>query len=274
MIHKIVTGFYFAIQCAQKMLFGRYIMIWGFFSIAHIISLLLGAVIIAVIYLILRGKSDRVKVWTLGILSFSGICAIVFNLVRWGSPLEYLPLHLCSLNAMVLPFAVFTRNKTLNNLLLLWSLGALLALVMNNCVAEAEIFSAVFNFYYFPHVLEFGIPILMFALKLVKKDVKCILSTVAITVCSYTAIHFINLGINSYTLKYNVLDWAGNVIKVNYMFSITPENPLLELFYGIIPHGYWYMYLAFIIVFVYLGAIYASDIVKIIRAKTAGNGER
>ena len=87
------------------MLFERYIMIWGFFSTAHIISLLLGAVIIAVIYLILRGKSDRVKVWTLGILSFSGICAIVFNLVRWGSPLEYLPLHLCSLNAMVLPFA-------------------------------------------------------------------------------------------------------------------------------------------------------------------------
>ena len=40
------------------------------------------------------------------------------------------------------------------------------------------------------HVLDFGIPVLMFLLKLVKKDVKCIATTLGITVTSYTAIHF------------------------------------------------------------------------------------
>ena len=40
------------------------------------------------------------------------------------------------------------------------------------------------------------------------------------------------------------------------MFSITPENPLLELFYKLIPHKYWYMLLSLIVVVIYLGIIY------------------
>ena len=168
---------------------------------------------------------------------------------------------------MVLPFAVFSRNKTLNNLLLLWSLGALVALVVNTSVAAAEICSWTFVFYYFPHVLEFGIPILMFLLKLVKKDVKCIATTLGITMVSYTVIHFINLWINSYAAANNVLDWAGNVIKVNYMYSIYPDNPLLALFYQIIPHAYWYMYLVVVVIAVYLVFVYLNDIIKLIKGK-------
>ena len=240
-------------------------MIWGFLSTAHIISLVFGVLIVVSLYFILKKRSDRTKTVVLAILSFSGIAAIIYNLLAWGSPLEYLPFHLCSLNAMILPFAVLTKNKILNNLLLLWSIGALFALVLNTSVSGAEIFSWVFVFYYFPHVLEFGIPILMFAFKLVKKDVKCIASTMVITAASYTVIHFINLLINNYTETHNILDYTSSVIKVNYMFSITPENPLLELFYSIIPHQYWYMYLSFAVIAVYLLLVYAGDIVRIIR---------
>ena len=242
-------------------------MTWGFFSIAHIVSLIFAIGIVVLLYFILRKANDTVKTIVLGILSFSGILAIIYNLVVWNSPLEYLPLHLCSLNAMVLPIAVFTRNKTLNNLLLLWSIGALFALIVNTSVAEVEIFSWTFVFYYFPHVLELGIPILMFLLKLVKKDIKCIASTVGITMASYTMIHFINLWINSYAIKHNILDWGGNVIKVNYMYSIYPENPLLDLFYKIIPLEYWYMYLTVVVIVIYLGLVYLNDIIKLIREK-------
>ena len=242
-------------------------MTWGFLSSAHIISLILAVGIITLLYFILKNKSDRVKTIVLGILSFSGIAAIIYNLVAWNSPLEYLPLHLCSLNAMVLPFAVFTRKKVLNNLLLLWSIGALFALIINVSVSEAEILSWTFVFYYFPHVFELGIPILMFLLKLDKKDVKCIISTVVITMTVYTLIHFVNLWINSYAIKNNIVDWAGNVIKVNYMFSIYPNNPLLNLFYSIIPYQYWYMYLTMVVIVIYLGIVYLKDILKLIKAK-------
>lgn len=242
-------------------------MTWGFLSSAHIISLILAVGIITLLYFILKNKSDRVKTIVLGILSFSGIAAIIYNLVAWNSPLEYLPLHLCSLNAMVLPFAVFTRKKVLNNLLLLWSIGALFALIINVSVSEAEILSWTFVFYYFPHVFELGIPILMFLLKLDKKDVKCIISTVVITMTVYTLIHFVNLWINSYAIKNNIVDLAGNVIKVNYMYSIYPDNPLLNLLYSIIPYQYWYMYLTMVVIVIYLGIVYLKDILKLIKAK-------
>lgn len=240
---------------------------WGFFSITHIVSLFVGAGIIVGLYFILRKRSDRTKQIVLGILSFSGILAVIYNLVTWNSPLEYLPLHLCSLNALVLPFAVFTRNKVLNNLLLLWSFGAWFALIINVAVAEASIFSWVFFFFYFPHVLELGIPILMFVFKLAKKDVKCIGSTLLITLSSYTVIHFINLWINDYAVRHNVLDSASNIVKVNYMYSINPDFPILTWFYSIIPYQYWYMYLAFVFIAVYLLVVYSLDIVKLIRAK-------
>jgi len=242
-------------------------MTWGFFSLAHVISLVIGIAAVVGLYFVLKKQSDTVKIIVLGILSFAGIAAIIFNLITWNSPLEYLPLHLCSLNALALPLAVFTRNKVINNLLLLWSFGALFALVLNNSVADVEIFSDVFVFYYFPHVLELGVPILMFALGLVKKDVRCIFSTVGITFAVYSVIHFINLWINDYAVKNNVVDWAGNVIKVNYMFSLNPENPLLALFYSIIPHSYWYMYLAIIPVVICLELVYLRDIVGLLRRR-------
>lgn len=240
---------------------------WGSFGIVHLSSLALGALLLVGLYFCLKKASRRVQTVVLGVLSFAGIAAIIFNLVRWGSPLEYLPLHLCSLNAMVLPFAVFTRNKTLNNLLLAWSLGALAAVVVNTAQADFELFSDVFCFYFFPHVLEFGIPILMFKLGLAKKDIRCIGSTLGITVVTYTVIHGINLLINSHCAANNILDYAGNVIQVNYMYSLVPENPVFQLFYGMIPHTYWYMFLVFPIVAVYLLAVYAPQIRENLRAR-------
>lgn len=244
-------------------------MLWGSFGLVHLISLALGAGMVVGLYFLLKGKSERVQLAVLGVLSFAGIGAIFFNLVTWGSPWEYLPLHLCSLSAMVLPFATLLRNKTLGNLLLLWSLGALMALVVNTAQAEFEIFSWTFVFYYFPHVLEFGIPILLFKLGLVKKDPRCIWSTVGITFGSYTIIHFINVALNNYFLANQILDSAGNVIQVNYMYSIVPENPVLVIFRNIVPYDYWYMLLVLPIVVVYLGAVYAKDLLALYKAKKA-----
>ena len=240
-------------------------MLWGFFGVVHIVSLLISAGMIVGLYFLLRNRADRTKVLVLGILSFSGIAAILFNLLTWDSPLEYLPFHLCSLAAMVLPFAVFTRSKVLNNLLLLWSLGAYLALVVNNAQADYEILSWTFAFYYFPHTLEAGIPILMFALKLAKKDVKCIFSTVGITFGAYTVIHFINLWINDYCIANQLTDWAGDVIQVNYMYSIYPENPVLQLFYNLLPVPFWYMLPALLVITVFLGFVYLGDIVRAVK---------
>ena len=242
-------------------------MTWGSFGLVHIASLVFGVLMIVALYFILKRFSQKVQTIVLGILSFAGISAIIFNLVTWGSPLEYLPFHLCSLNALVLPFAVWTRNKTLNNLLLFWGLGALLAVVVNTAQANFEIFSLTFAFYFFPHILEMGIPVLMFCLGLVKTDVKCIGSTISITLVVYTIVHFINVALNSYCLKNEILNPSGNIIQVNYMYSLKPENPLLDLFYSLVPHSYWYMLLCIPIIVIYLSAIYGKQIVSALKRK-------
>ena len=241
---------------------------WGSFGVVHIASLVLAAAIIAALYFALRKASRKTQTIVLGVLSFSGIAAIIFNLVTWGSPIEYLPLHLCSINAMLLPIVVFTRNKTLGNLLLVWCLGALAALVVNMAQAEYELMSWTFVFYYFPHVLEFGIPILLFSLGIIEKHPKYIISTIAITMVIYTGVHLCNLGINNWLEANNVLDYAGNLIQVNYMYSIVPENPLLALFKQVIPYDYWYMYMIVPILAVYLGIVYLPQILRR-KSKTA-----
>ena len=227
---------------------------WGFFTPTHILTLVLAAAMLVALYYGLRNKSQKIQTMVLFPLSLSGIAAIVFNLLRWGSPLEYLPLHLCSLNALVLPFAVLTRNKKLCNLLLVWCLGALVALIANFEVQDAELFGETFNFYFFPHVFEFGIPVLMFRLGLAKKDPDCIGSTISITMLLYTLVHLCNVLINRYCAM------VGNGIRVNYMFSMEPTNPLVALFHRLIPHDYWHMYLVIPIVLVYLLIVYAPEL--------------
>ena len=135
------------------------------------------------------------------------------------------------------------------------------ALVVNTAQAEFELFSSVFAFYFFPHVLEFGIPILMFKLGLAEKDAKCILPTIAITMGSYTLIHFINVLLNG------VCSNKGLEITVNYMYSLRPENPLLQLFYNWIPVPYWYMYCIVPIIAVYLAAVYAPQLVAAYKSR-------
>ena len=227
---------------------------WGTFTPAHILTLIAAAAILVGLYFVLKNRPRKVQTAVLFCLSCSGIAAIIFNLVRWDSPLEYLPLHLCSINALILPVAVLTRSKVWCNLLLVWCLGALAALILNYEMTETVIFGEAFNFYYFPHIFEFGIPLLLFKLGHVKKDVKCIGSTLLITMLIYTLVHLCNLSINHYCAA------IGSDIRVNYMFSINPTNPLVALFHNLVPFPYWYMYMVLPIVAGYLLIIYTPEL--------------
>lgn len=238
---------------------------WGSFGPVHMITFVVAIGMILGLYFLLRNRSARVQTLVLGVLSLSGVAAILFNLIAWDSPVEYLPLHLCSLTAIALPIAVFTHSQRLGNLLLLWSLGAIMAVVINTAQANYNLLSWTFAFYYFPHTLQFGIPILMIRLGLVRKDPRCIGSTLGITAIAYTLVHLCNVLINSH------MSLIGSSIRVNYMYSIQPANPVLQLFYSLIPHPYWYMFLILPIILVYLGLVYLPELR---RALVAGRGTR
>lgn len=246
-----------------------FFMEWGFMTPIHILTLAAAALMNVALYYALRNRSQKTQTLVLLVFSLSGITAIIYNLLRWGAPLQYLPLQLCSINALVLPFAVVTRNKRLGNLILLWSLGAFVALVLNFEVTTVRVFDEVFNFYYFPHVFEFGIPVLLFKLGLVEKDVKCIRSTLSITLAFYTLAHLCNRCINAWCIA------TGQSFRVNYMFSIQPNNPLTQLFYDLVPYEYWYMLLVLPIAAIYLAAVYAPELLHLYRnRRRASSGLR
>ena len=110
-------------------------MTWGSFGVIHITSLILGVGMIMGLYFLLKKFSAKAQTVVLGILSFAGVGAIVYNLLMWGSPLEYLPFHLCS---MMIYFTVFlhfiksetTRTKIKSFMVPAMLIGAAMALII------------------------------------------------------------------------------------------------------------------------------------------------
>ena len=232
--------------------------LWGpMLGLVHIATLVAAIIINLVLYAWLSRTSRKTQVIMLFFLSLSGIAAIVYNLVAFGSPWENLPLQLYSLNAILLPLAVLTRKKGICNLLFLWSAGSYVALIFHAAegMADVNLFSWSFVFYYFPHVLGAGIPMLLLSLKLVEKSYKAIKPSLIITLACYTIIHFINVAINSGIIG------PGN-IDVNYMSSMAPSNSVLQLFWMIIPSEYWYMILIVPFILLYVGWWFLPEILE------------
>ena len=240
---------------------------WGSFGIVHISTLVIAAALIVGVYFLLKILPERVRYFSILALSFSGIVAILYNLIAWGSPLEYLPFHMCSILAIMLPITVLTRSRYMGNLLLVWCLGSLLSLIINHASGHFIIPSAAFFIYYFPHVFEFAVTIYLFAFGYIKKDYKCIPVTVGLTMVIYTVVHLINLALNHYCAVNNIVDWAGEVLTFNYMFSMEPTTSIFFLFWNIIPHPYWYMYCTVVVLVVYLVVLYLPQIIRAIKDK-------
>lgn len=244
---------------------------WGSFTPTHVISLVIAVLIPVGIHYALRKRKEKTQRTVLFILSMIGPVALAYDIIVWGiptTPLQYLPLHICSYNALLTPILVATKNKLLGNLLPLFSVGAAIALLVNSIQAEYSIFSFVFLLYYLSHTFGACIPFLMFSLGHIKPETKYILPCVGATLGIYTVSHFANLAINKYLLEANVLDSLGEVIQVNYMFSVHPQgNPLLLLFWEIIPHSYFYMFMVLPIAAAYFTLMNIGNITRYVKSR-------
>ena len=246
-------------------------MVWGTFTVQHIISLAAIIFFAASLYLILKRIPDRAKTAVLFAVSLFGVAAVVYDLVRWGQPLLYLPLHLCSLNALLIPIAVLTKNKVLSHLTLVWSLGAALVLVVNTGQAHYEMFSEAFWVFYLCHTADVTVPALLFLSGLVKFDIKKTPAVIGTTMAAYTGVHFANLAINKHLLESASMvasySRARKIPQVNYMYSLGDEgNAVFALFRKIIPFDYWHMYLIAPIIAVFLFTVHF--IIKLKNKKT------
>ena len=226
---------------------------WGFFTIQHIITIILTFAFTIAMYFILRRLKDNTADKILFILSFFGYAGIIGNLIIGAtetSVLYKLPLHLCSWNAILLPFAVKTKDSKLCTTLSVWSIGALIAIVLNDEAVGYTIMGPKFLIYYVPHVIEFAIPLLLVALNKFNIRIRDILYAILITMIVYTVAYGFSELICSYGYP------------VNYLFTMGPTNFITEYFYNILPYKYFYMFTTFpIIILLYLAIFLANKII-------------
>lgn len=207
---------------------------WGFFTTQHIITIIFAIVFTIAMYFILRKiepeKSDKI----LFILSFLGYVGIIGNLfigIRENILLNKLPLHLCSWNAILLPFAIKTRDSRLCTTLSVWSIGALIAILINDEGIAYQFMGLKFAIYYFPHVVEFAVPILFLLLKRFKTKKSDISFAMVLTLLVYSIAYIAS----------EIITACG--VPVNYLFTMGSTNFITDFFYNIIPYKYFYMFL-------------------------------
>ena len=243
---------------------------WGTFTPQHFISLLASALIAFGLHFLLRGQSEKTKTSVLFCLSLIGPLALLHDLY-WGlqtTVLVYLPLHMCSYNALLTPVLIKTKNQFLGNLIPLFGVGAALSLIFNSVQAEYTVMSFTFVFHFLSHTLGWCLPILMFSLKLVRPNPKYILPCVGATFGLYTLSHIANLIINPILQASGIVDYLGNPYFANYMFSLSHEgNPALAFFWSLIPHPYFYMFAALPIIALAFSAMNVPHLVRYLRAK-------
>jgi hypothetical protein len=85
----------------------------------------------------------------------------------------------------------------------------------------------------------------------------------------YTLVHFINLAINNYCTANALTNPSGEIIQVNYMYSLFAPVPLMQAMHNLIPHSYWYMYVVVPFVVIYLGVVYLPEIIAAIKSRKA-----
>lgn len=244
---------------------------WGTFTPFHIFTILVTLSAPFILYFALRKKSAMTQKITLFILSLSGTGAIIYNLLMWGSPLEYLPFHLCSINALLLPISIITSSRLLANTLPLFSIGAFAAIAFNYAQGNYVILSWVFVAYFFPHMFEFAIPFVQLKLGLVKSGAKYILPSVGMTFSFYTVAHVVNRAVNKILDVQEKVDSLGKPVDVNYMYSLDPEGlPILSQLWDIFPCEYFYMLLLLPVVLLIYTMLNCRELFQLIAARRSG----
>lgn len=165
--------------------------------------------------------------------------------------LTLLPLQLCNLAVFLIPAALLTKKAVLMDFVFyICGLGALVAILIPGSDYEDTYSMMTFSFYVF-HFSIFLIPLLnsMWGFHSLKPSMKSAFNLTGLVLIISGTLHLLNLFLNT------VLS-----VPANYFFTMkdlaAPINPAFALFATWIPFDYFYLIVAFPILYLYMGLIY------------------
>ena len=235
---------------------------WIFGPFNTLYLLVFGAFILLLILLslLLRGKSEKAKSAVLLVLCFLTLVGFVLYKVFMSRDGSYailtaemggfnwwgeLPLQLCNINMLLIPFAVLKKNRTVMSFAFFVApLGALMALIMpaNGFDGYSLLLPRMLGYYgtHFMILLE-GLALAAFGLYRPRfRDFPGALLTILLVAL---LAFLINL----------LLRWTGLHPKANYFYSVETEgNFLLEIFHRWIPVPFLYLIPSYVILLPYM----------------------
>ena len=192
---------------------------WGFFTPAHLLTLVLAAAMLTALYYGLRNKSQKIQTMVLLPLSLSGVAAIVFNLLHWGSPLEYLPLHLCSINIILIAIHAWKPNKTLDNFLYGVCIPGALAAMLFSTWTPLPTLNFMHLHSFTIHILLIAYPVMLTVGGDIRPDWRVLPKCLLLTLCMAVPIYCVNLALDTNFMFLMYADEGNPLLLFEQMFG-------------------------------------------------------
>jgi uncharacterized membrane protein YwaF len=222
------------------------------FNLIHILSFtVLPAGLFCLLFLLLRNKTqDKQRRVLFIICCFNAALYAVYKFYQaffydgYDFIFAYnLPLHFCNLNLILLPLAIWLRNKVLMAYQIYF--GTLLAFFALFTIDPAFRGEPFFEFtclvYFYYHGMLAVMPLTLLAFKQCTPAFKTAWKPVALMVAVTFVMHIVNV-----TLRV-----TGLAEEANYFFTFGLRgDPFTEIFWRIVPFNFFFLIPALLVVFV------------------------
>lgn len=212
-------------------------------------------IIVSFILFFFKRKPQSSRFRFLLFLSIINALAYVINwwffYIRGDNILTLLPLQLCNIAVFLIPTALITKKAVLMDFIFyICGLGALAAILLVSSDYRDTYSMMTFSFYIF-HFSIFLIPLLnsIWGFHSLKPNFKSALKLTLFVLIISGSVHMLNLVLNH---VYH--------IPANYFFTMrllaAPINPAFALFATWIPYDYFYLLIALVVLYLYMGLVY------------------
>jgi uncharacterized membrane protein YwaF len=225
-------------------------------------------IVVSILLFIYRTRSQASRFRFLLFLSVVNAIAYMVNwyyfYIRGAHILTLLPLQLCNIAVFLIPTALITKKAILMDFVFyICGLGALAAILVVGSDYQDTYSMMTFSFYIF-HFSVFLIPILnsVWGFHPLKPSLKGAFNLTLMVLAISGSVHLLNLFLN------NVY-----AIPANYFFTMrvlaAQMNPAFALFAKWIPYDYFYLLVAFPILYLYMFAVYLITLIPVKKRKHA-----
>ena len=216
-------------------------MILETFNAAHILTIvIMPALVFLSLNYALKKRSDKTKRTVLLLICcFNAALYLVYKIAQANESdnfdiLMNLPLHFCNINLILLPLAIFLKNKCL--MAYQFYFGTVLAALALVTIYPGFRSRSLFEFtpfvYFYYHSILAVLPILLIKLKLFTPSFKVVWQPVLMLVGLTGIIHIVNI----------IFRATGIASEANYFFTYGLRGDFFtELFWRILPYEFFFL---------------------------------